>query len=51
MTTLHFEEISKYMEEYWKTHIIVPPYKDDPPYIVGRVKENEYNRINNTLSL
>ena len=37
-----FEEISEYMEEYWKTHVIVPPYKGDPPYIVGRiVKENK----------
>lgn len=34
-----FKEISKYMEEYWKTHIIIPPDKDDPPYIVGRIKE------------
>ena len=34
-----FKEISKYMEEYWKTHIIVPPCEDDPPYIVARIKE------------
>lgn len=39
----HFKEISEYMEEHWKTHIIVPPDEGDPPYIVGRVvkKENE----------
>ena len=39
----HFKEISEYMEEYWKTHIIVPPHEDDPPYIVGKIvkKENE----------
>ena len=35
----HFKEISKYMEEYWKTHIIVPPHKDDPPYIVAHIVE------------
>ena len=37
----HFKEISKYMEEYWKTHIIVPPYEDDPPYIAGRIVKKE----------
>lgn len=31
------------MEEFWKTHIIVPPHEDDPPYIVGRVKEIKEN--------
>ena len=35
----HFEEISKYMEEYWKTHIIVSPHEDDPPYIVAHIIE------------
>lgn len=39
----HFKEISEHMEEYWKTHTIVPPHEDDPPYIVARIvkKENE----------
>ena len=40
----HFKEISEHMEEYWKTHTIVPPHENDPPYIVGRIveiKENE----------
>ena len=40
----HFKEISEYMEEYWKTHKAIPPYEDDPPYIVARIieiKENE----------
>lgn len=37
-----FKEISEYMEEFWKTHIIVPSHEDDPPYIVARiVKENK----------
>ena len=40
MKTLHFKEIDTYMKEYWKTHTIVPPYRDDPLYIVGRIKEN-----------
>jgi len=35
----HFKEISKYMEEYWKTHTIIPPHKDDPPYIVAHIVE------------
>lgn len=39
METLHFKEIDAYMKEYWKTHIIVPPYEDDPSYIIGRIKE------------
>lgn len=43
MKTLHFKEIDAYMKEYWKTHTIVPPYKDDPLYIVGRVKEIKEN--------
>jgi hypothetical protein len=43
MGTFHFKEISEYMEEFWKTHIIVPPHEDDPPYIVGRVKEIKEN--------
>ena len=34
----HFKEIDKYMEEYWKTHIIVSP-KDDPLYIVAHIVE------------
>lgn len=40
MKTLHFKEISEYMEEYWKTHTIVPPCEDDPLYIAGRIEEN-----------
>ena len=40
MKTLHFKEIDTYMKEYCKTHTIVPPYRDDPLYIVGRIKEN-----------
>lgn len=35
----HFKEISKHMEEYWKTHTIVPSYKDDPPYIIAHIVE------------
>ena len=35
----HFEEISKYMEEYWKTHIIIHPHEDDPLYIVAHIVE------------
>ena len=35
----HFKEISKHMEEFWKTHIIVSPHEDDPPYIVARIIE------------
>lgn len=35
----HFKEIDTYMEEYWKIHIIIPPYKDDPPYIVAHIVE------------
>ena len=43
MGTLHFKEISEYMEEFWKTHIIIPPHEDDPPYIAGRIKEIKEN--------
>ena len=39
----HFKEIDIHMKEFWKTHIIVPSYEDDPPYIVGRVKEIKEN--------
>ena len=35
----HFEEIDKYMEEYWKTHIMIPSHEDDPPYIVAHIVE------------
>lgn len=35
----HFKEIDTYMEEYWKTHIMVPPHEDDPLYIVARIVE------------
>ena len=41
----HFKEISEYMEEYWKTHIIVPPHEDDPPYIVGRIVKKENKNV------
>lgn len=48
MKTHHFKEISEHMEEHWKTHIIVPPHEDDPPYIVGKIvkKENKNGREN-----
>lgn len=52
MKTLRFKEIDTYMKEHWKTHMIVPPYEDDPPYIVGRIKENltmEENPIKITI--
>ena len=39
----HFKEISEHMEEFWRTHIIVPPDENDPPYIVGRIKEIKEN--------
>ena len=39
----HFKKISEHMEEYWKTHMIVPPHEDDPPYIVGRIIEIKEN--------
>ena len=35
----HFKEIDTYMEEFWKTHIAVPPHEDDPPCIVARIVE------------
>lgn len=35
----HFKEISKDMEEFWKTHIMVSPHEDDPPYIVAHIVE------------
>ena len=35
----HFKEIDTYMEEFWKTHIMVPPHEDDPPCIVARIVE------------
>ena len=35
----HFKEIDTYMKEYWKTHTVVPPHEDDPPYIVARIVE------------
>ena len=35
----HFKEIDTYMEEFWKTHIVVPPHEDDPPYIVAHIVE------------
>ena len=34
-----FKEISKYMEEFWETHIIIPSHEDDPPYIVAHIVE------------
>ena len=34
-----FKEISKYMEEYWKTHTVIPPHEDDPPCIVASIIE------------
>ena len=43
MEILRFKEIEAYMKEYWKTHIIVPPHEDDPPYIAGRIKETKEN--------
>ena len=35
-----FKEIDIHMKEYWKTHTIIPPYKDDPLYVVGRIEES-----------
>ena len=46
MKTLHFKEIDAYMKEYWKTHIIIPPYEDDPPYIAGRIIKNKKENKN-----
>ncbi len=34
-----FKEISKHMEEFWETHIIIPSHEDDPPYIVAHIVE------------
>lgn len=42
----HFKEIDTYMEEFWKTHIIVPPHEDDPPYIAGRIVKNKKENKN-----
>ena len=33
------------MEEYWKTHIIIPPHKDDPPYIVAHIVEKTKKKM------
>lgn len=37
----HFKEINEYMEKFWKTHTMVPPHEDDPPYIVARIVKKE----------
>lgn len=37
----HFKEISEHMEEFWKTHEIIPSHEDDPPYIVARIIQKE----------
>ena len=41
----HFKEISEHMEEYWKTHTIVLPHENDPPYIAGRVVKKENKNV------
>ena len=34
-----FKKISEYMEEFWKTYIIVPSHEGDPSYIVAYIVE------------
>lgn len=41
----HFKEISEYMEKFWKTHIMVPPHENDPPYIAARIIEKENKNV------
>ena len=45
----HFKEIDTYMEEFWKTHIMVPPHEDDPPCIVARIVEKTVKKENKNV--
>lgn len=39
------------MKEYWKTHKIMPPDKDVPFYIIGRIIEGKFDRWKKKLQL
>ena len=45
----HFKEIDTYMEEFYKTHIMIPPHEDDPPYIVAYIVENIKKKENKNV--